>query len=180
MKCCRDAIGNTRHFEGPTNSKQKHKVAWSSKNAWSVLVSTPSVTVGVGSSTVQSESAEGGTSPPVASACVAEPIVTNTFETVGPNAAQSAAVYVLEGCSRLIVGGPIAVAKHLSRKECSSGSNPYRRGKGGLNTLKIFKDRRRKAIQDSSVSSIKLMHAGVTNTLPTETALKKGPDQCIY
>ena len=296
------------------NSKQKHKVAWGSQNARSVLVSTPSVIVGVGSSTVQSETAEGGTSPPTASAFVAEPIVTNVSEAVGPNATQSTAsdtsppaastsraepvvtnvsetvgpnaaqstagdtsppaastlvaepivtnvsetvgpnvalgsnrrrtkggggskkrkpVYAsaqakreaqlvdvqkkvlsrakvegmtkqtqvkykyrihqnkgslcpVEGCSRLIIGGAsglslsIAVAKHLRANKCSSGSNPFRLGKGGLNTLKSFKDRRRKAIQDSSVSSMKLMHAGVTNTLPIETALKNGPDAGVY
>ena len=85
-----------------------------------------------------------------------------------------------EGCSRIIVGGQIAVAKHLRRNQCSSGSNPHRQGKGGLDVLKSFKDRSRKAIQDSSVSSIKLMHKGVTNTLPTENALKNGPDASVY
>ena len=88
----------------------------------------------------------------------------------------------VQGCNRVVRAITLAkrevkIARHLSRSECSNGSNPSRRGKSGPGEVHSLRDRGRLCMRDSGVTNVKWMR--VDKSTPAED-LHLGPNAGKY
>jgi hypothetical protein len=88
----------------------------------------------------------------------------------------------IEGCTRIFHAASwnaceLNIAKHLSKDECTGGTNPFRKGKSGPSVVRSFKDRSRQCIRENGVSNVKWMRN--VRSIPDEK-LQLGPKAGSY